>query len=76
LELENLIKLEEKLEKEHQRQRKRQAYPWYLLFFTCIIMAIVLQFGIIPGIEYTTVRNKDPSLLEDQLKKMIDDTKY
>ena len=71
-----MVKLEEKLETENEKQRKRAAYPWYLLFFICVMMSGILQFGIIPSIEFSVVKNKEPSVLNDQLKKMISETKY
>lgn len=53
--LERLIKVEERLEKENYKQLKREGYPWYILFFACIIIAVALQFGFIPAMEYTVV---------------------
>lgn len=74
--LENLISIERKLDTVNTRYQRRQAYPWYLLFCTCVIVAIILQFGFIPAMEYTAVQIEDYKILEDDLKTFIAPGKF
>lgn len=53
--LEELIAIEQRLEQENRVYLRRQGYPWYVLFCTCVAVALLLQFGFIPAMEYTVL---------------------
>ena len=47
-----------------------------MLLLTCVIIAILFYFGIIPAIDFAVVQNKDPELLKTELKKYLDSIEY
>lgn len=76
VELENLIKVEDRLNTERRIMQNKAVYPWYLFFVACIFTAILLYFVIIPAIDLAVVKNTDPEALKDKLKDYLSPINY